>query len=45
MSAGSAGKVVLGGILLVVGLAILTGFDKHIETALVDLSPGLADRI
>lgn len=40
MSAGSAGKFVLGGILLAVGLAILTGLDKHIETALVDLSPG-----
>ena len=39
MSAGSAGKVVLGGLLLIVGLSILTGFDKRIEAALVDLSP------
>ncbi|MEQ1672290.1 MAG: cytochrome c biogenesis protein CcdA [Hyphomicrobium sp.] len=39
MAAGSAGKLILGAILLAVGIAILTGLDKHIETALVDLSP------
>lgn len=39
MSAGSAGKFVLGALLLFVGLAILTGFDKAIEAALVAASP------
>lgn len=39
MSAGSAGKMVLGAFLLIVGVAILTGFDKHIEAALVAASP------
>ena len=39
MTAGSAGKVLLGGILLLTGLAILTGFGKQIETALVAASP------
>lgn len=39
MSAGSAGKSVMGAVLLVVGLAIVTGLDKHIETALVEASP------
>ncbi|MEQ1653312.1 MAG: cytochrome c biogenesis protein CcdA [Hyphomicrobium sp.] len=39
MSAGSAGKVVLGALLLVIGVAILTGIDKNIEAALVAASP------
>jgi cytochrome c-type biogenesis protein len=39
MAAGSAGKIVLGGLLLAIGLSILTGFDKHLETALVEASP------
>jgi cytochrome c-type biogenesis protein len=39
MSAGSAGKIMLGGLLLVVGVAILTGLDKHLEAALVAASP------
>ena len=39
MSAGSAGKAVLGALLLIVGLAILTGFDKAIEASLVAASP------
>jgi cytochrome c biogenesis protein CcdA len=39
MAAGSAGKIVLGAILLLIGLSILTGIDKHIEAALVDASP------
>lgn len=38
-SAGSAGKMLLGGLLLIVGVAILTGLDKHIEAALVAASP------
>lgn len=39
MSAGSTGKFVLGALLLIVGIAILTGFDKAIEAALVAASP------
>ena len=29
----------LGFLLLVIGVAVLTGFDKSVETALVDASP------
>lgn len=36
---GSAGKLVLGGILLVVGVLILTGTDKVVQTFLVEVSP------
>ncbi|WP_439574500.1 cytochrome c biogenesis CcdA family protein [Phreatobacter sp.] len=39
MAAGKSGKLVLGGLLLLVGLAILTGLDKAVEARLVDLSP------
>jgi len=39
MSAGSAGKMLLGGVLAIVGVAILTGLDKQIEAALVAASP------
>ena len=39
LSAGSGGKTAMGALLLGVGLLILTGFDKRIEIALVDLSP------
>lgn len=39
LGAGKVGKIVLGGILLVLGLAILSGLDKRVETFLVDLSP------
>lgn len=39
MSAGSAGKVILGALLLLVGISFLTGLDKHVEALLVDLSP------
>lgn len=39
LNAGKAGKMVLGGILIVLGLMILSGLDKRIETLLVDLSP------
>ena len=37
--AGRAGRVALGVALVLVGLAVLSGFDKRIETALVDASP------
>lgn len=39
LHAGRAGKMVLGGLLLVLGLMIVSGLDKRIETLLVDLSP------
>lgn len=39
LSAGKAGKALLGGILLLIGISIVTGVDKRIETILVDASP------
>jgi cytochrome c-type biogenesis protein len=39
LAAGKHGKMVLGVLFIVVGLAIVTGFDKRVETALVDASP------
>lgn len=40
LNAGKAGKMALGGLLVVLGLMIVSGLDKRIETLLVDLSPG-----
>jgi cytochrome c biogenesis protein CcdA len=39
LSAGSGGKAAMGALLIGVGMLILTGLDKRIEAALVDLSP------
>ena len=39
LRAGRIGKRVLGGIVIVVGLAILSGLDKVLEAWLVDLAP------
>ena len=39
MHAGKAGKMVLGALLAVLGLMIVSGLDKRVETLLVDLSP------
>jgi cytochrome c-type biogenesis protein len=39
MEAGKGGKLVLGGLLVVVGLMILSGFDKRLEAVLVEASP------
>jgi cytochrome c-type biogenesis protein len=39
LNAGKAGKMALGGLLVVLGLTIVSGVDKRIETLLVDLSP------
>jgi len=39
LGAGGAMKATLGGVLVVVGLAVLTGLDKKIEARLVDWSP------
>ncbi len=39
LAAGSAGKYVLGGLMVLIGVMILMGLDKSIETALVQASP------
>ncbi|HEV7234182.1 MAG TPA: cytochrome c biogenesis CcdA family protein [Sphingorhabdus sp.] len=39
MQAGGRGKVVLGGVLMVVGLLVFTGGDKLIESAIIAASP------
>lgn len=43
--AGSTGKAVLGGLLLAIGVLILTGADKYVETALVEISPAWLTRL
>lgn len=40
LAAGQAGKVVLGAMLIIVGLGILTGWDKQLEGWIVERSPG-----
>jgi cytochrome c-type biogenesis protein len=39
MTAGKRGKMVLGALMLVIGVAILTGWDKRFEAWVVDVSP------
>lgn len=39
LSAGTAGKYLLGAMFVAVGVLILSGLDKRLETALVDASP------
>ena len=39
LSAGSGGKALMGALLVAVGVLILTGLDKRLETLLVDVSP------
>lgn len=39
LQAGKSGKYALGGILLAVGILIVSGLDKKLETVLVDASP------
>ncbi len=39
METGKSGKLVLGGLLVVVGLLILSGLDKRLETLIVEASP------
>ena len=39
MSAGRRAKIALGALLVLVGIAVLTAYDKKIETALVEASP------
>jgi cytochrome c biogenesis protein CcdA len=45
LSAGGAGKVVMGAVLVVTGLLIVTGYDKTIEAVLVDTSPEWLTRL
>jgi len=39
MEAGKSGKMLLGGLLVMLGLVIATGLDKRLETLLVEASP------
>ncbi len=39
LAAGSRGKMIFGAILLAAGLLVLTGLDKRVEAALIDISP------
>ncbi len=39
LAAGSKGKMIFGAVLLAAGLLVITGFDKTIESFLVDASP------
>jgi cytochrome c-type biogenesis protein len=39
LKAGNGGKIVLGGLLLFVGVSIMSGLDKNLETVLVEASP------
>jgi cytochrome c-type biogenesis protein len=39
LSAGRGGKALMGGLLLVLGALILSGFDKRLEAMLVEVSP------
>ncbi len=39
LAAGSRGKMIFGAILLAAGLLVLTGLDKRVEAALIDVSP------
>jgi cytochrome c biogenesis protein CcdA len=39
MEAGKGGKMLLGGLLVALGLFIVSGLDKRLETVLVDASP------
>jgi hypothetical protein len=44
-SIGSKGKKILGGIMLVLGLLIVSGLDKEIEIALLNISPDWLTRL
>ncbi|MFN3892086.1 MAG: cytochrome c biogenesis CcdA family protein [Beijerinckiaceae bacterium] len=39
MSGGKAGKAIMGAFLVAVGVAILTGFDKQVEIAVLKIAP------
>ena len=42
MAAGGRGKILLGGLLVVIGVMILTGLDRRIEAAILDIQPDWA---
>ena len=39
LTAGKIGKQIMGAIMLLIGIMILTGFDKQLESVLVQTSP------
>ena len=39
MSAGNRGKAILGGLILLIGVMILTGLDRKVEAAVLDILP------
>jgi cytochrome c-type biogenesis protein len=39
LAAGAGGKMILGGVLVTAGLLVLTGLDKQIETAILNVMP------
>lgn len=45
VQAGMAGKMALGGLLVIVGLAVATGLDKSLEALLVQISPEWLTRL
>ena len=45
LQAGQSGQLMLGGLLVITGVAILTGFDKSLEAFLVDVSPPWLTRL
>lgn len=45
LQAGMAGKMALGGLLVIVGLAVATGVDKSLEAWLVQISPEWLTRL
>ena len=44
-SIGNTGKKILGGIMLVLGVLIISGLDKHLEAALVNIAPDWLTRL
>lgn len=45
MKAGGAGKMILGGVLVLIGALVASGLDKALEAALIDLSPEWLTRL
>jgi cytochrome c biogenesis protein CcdA len=45
MEAGKGGKTILGALLVIVGLLVASGFDKHLEAYLVEASPDWLTRL
>lgn len=45
MTGGQTGKIALGAVMLLIGVAIFTGLDKQLESAVVDASPAWLTRL